>query len=101
MPYYALLYDLVDDYLERRGEFRHEHLGLAHDAAANGELLLAGAMTTENGVTDSALLVWSVAGTDSIERFVHADPYVRNGLVRRWQIREWHVVAGADAATAP
>ena len=29
MAYYAAIYDLVDDYMVRRGEFRDEHLKLA------------------------------------------------------------------------
>jgi uncharacterized protein len=33
------------------------------------------------------------------ERFAAADPYVRNGLVRRWRVRQWMTVGGAAAAT--
>ena len=29
---------------------------------------------------------------------VLADPYVRNGLVTRWQVREWTTVVGPNAA---
>ena len=54
--YLALQYDLVDDYLERRPEFREEHLGLARAAHERGELALAGAFTDP---ADGALLVWS------------------------------------------
>ena len=35
--HYLLFYDLSPDYLERRGEFRAEHLGLAWEAQARGE----------------------------------------------------------------
>ena len=41
--YLALQYDLVDDYLDRRPEFRDEHLGLARAAHERGDLALAGA----------------------------------------------------------
>jgi len=30
--------------------------------------------------------------------FAAADPYVTNGLVRRWRVREWTTVIGRDAA---
>jgi uncharacterized protein YciI len=30
------------------------------------------------------------------EDFARADPYVRNGLVTRWRVREWSVVIGGD-----
>jgi uncharacterized protein YciI len=90
--YAALLYDLVDDYLERRGEFRAEHLALAQAAADRGELLLGGAF---DAPADRALLVWEVEDDDVVRRFVDSDPYVRNGLVASWEIRRWNVVVGA------
>jgi uncharacterized protein YciI len=90
--YLALQYDLVDDYLERRGEFRDEHLGLARAAHERGELALAGAFTEP---ADQALLVWSTEDRSVVEAFAEADPYVRNGLVKAWRVRDWNVVIGA------
>ncbi len=90
--YLALQYDLVDDYLERRPEFRDVHLGLARAAHERGDLALAGALADP---ADQAMLVWSTEDRAVVEAFVEADPYVRNGLVRAWRIREWNVVIGA------
>jgi len=87
--YFALIYDVVEDYLERRGEFRADHLALARAAQERGELLLAGAWADP---ADGALLVWQADTRQPIEDFVAADPYVNNGLVRTWRIREWTVV---------
>ena len=89
--YLALQYDLVDDYLDRRPEFRDEHLGLARAAHERGDLALAGAY---NNPPDRALLVWSTEDRSVVEAFAEADPYVRNGLVRSWTVREWNVVIG-------
>jgi uncharacterized protein YciI len=89
--YLALQYDLVDDYLDRRPEFRDEHLGLARAAHERGDLALAGAF---NNPPDHALLVWSTEDRAVVEAFAEADPYVRNGLVRSWTVREWNVVIG-------
>ena len=89
--YLALHYDLVDDYLERRPEFRDEHLALARAAHERGELALAGAFSDP---TDQALLVWSTEDRAVVEAFAEADPYVRNGLVTSWRIRDWNVVIG-------
>jgi len=89
--YLALQYDLIDDYLERRPEFREEHLGLARAAHERGELALAGAFTDP---ADGALLVWSTEDRSVVEAFAQADPYVRNGLVREWRVRVWNVVVG-------
>ena len=93
MAYFALLYDLVPDYLDRRGGFREEHLGMAREAHARGELLLAGALADP---ADTALLVFRGDDGSAAERFAGADPYVRNGLVTRWRVRPWTVVVGAE-----
>jgi len=92
MNMYALIYHVVDDYVARRTMFRDEHLALAAAAAARGELLLGGAFADP---ADTALLVWRVADRSAVEAFVAADPYVRAGLVQRYEIREWTVVIGS------
>ena len=89
MNYFALVYHVVDDYVARRTQFRDAHLALAWDAHRRGELLLGGAFTDP---PDTALLVWRCADRTPIEAFVAADPYVTNGLVARWEIRDWKVV---------
>jgi uncharacterized protein len=89
--YCVLRYELVDDYLERRAALRAEHLALAHAATQRGELRLAGALAEP---ADEALLIFR--GEAAAEAFARADPYVREGLVRRWTVRRWTVVIGAD-----
>jgi uncharacterized protein YciI len=91
--YLALTYTVADDYLDRRGEFRDEHLELARAARARGELALAGAFADP---ADAALLVWSTEDRSVVEAFVEQDPYVRNGLVTSWRIRDWNVVVGGQ-----
>ncbi|RBY98128.1 hypothetical protein DQ237_01735 [Blastococcus sp. TF02-8] len=86
----VLEYALADDYLARRAALREEHLALARAAHDRGELLLAGALPDPY---DRALLVWT-APHEVVERFVAADPYVREGLVTSWAIRPWSVVIG-------
>jgi hypothetical protein len=89
--YFALLYDAVEDYVERRKPFRAEHLALAEEASRDGRLVLAGAFNPADG----ALLVFDVPSAADVEAFVESDPYVKNGLVKSWRVREWTVVAGA------
>jgi uncharacterized protein YciI len=91
VPYVVLEYHLVDDYLERRPEFRAEHLALANAAHERGEIALAGALTDP---ADRALLVFHGDDPAPAQRFAEADPYVRNGLVRTWTVRSWNVVVG-------
>ena len=85
-----LEYTLADDYLERRAALREEHLGLARAAHERGELLLAGALPDPY---DRALLVWT-APREVVESFAEQDPYVVQGLVTGWSVREWNVVIG-------
>ena len=67
--YLVLEYDLVDDYLERRAQFREEHLGLARAAHDRGQLALAGALTDP---ADRALLVWATEDPAVVEAFAAA-----------------------------
>ncbi|HUG16687.1 MAG TPA: YciI-like protein [Thermomicrobiales bacterium] len=92
MTYYALFYDVVENYVERRAAFREEHLGLANAATERGELVLAGAFAEP---VDGALLVFRADDRSAVEEFARNDPYVRNGLVTSWRVREWTVVIGA------
>ena len=86
---WVLLYDLVDDYLDRRPALRAQHLELARAAHARGELLLAGALADPY---DRALLVFAGDGPEIAEEFARNDPYVINGLVTSWTVRQWNEV---------
>lgn len=98
MNYYVLLYDVVDNFVERRAPFRAGHLALAREAHRRGELLLAGALSDP---ADRAVIVFRVADRSIVEQFARHDPYVVNGLVARWEVRPWNVVIGDDAAIPP
>ncbi len=89
MNYYLLVYHVVDDYIRLRAPFREEHLRLVNEAHQRGELLIAGALTDP---VDQAVLVFRLPDKSAIERFVLNDPYVINGLITRWDIRQWMVV---------
>ncbi len=41
--HYLLFYEFVPDYLQRRSQYREEHLNLAWEAQAREEMVLAGA----------------------------------------------------------
>ncbi len=86
---WVLIYELVDDYLDRRPEFRPLHLENARAAHARGELLLAGALADPY---DRALLVFAGESADAAADFARNDPYVVNGLVTSWTVRQWNEV---------
>ena len=97
MTHLVLEYTLADDYLERRGEFRAEHLALLEAATERGELLAAGPLSDP---FDRALIVWRSDARAAAEAFAASDPYVTNGVVLGWTIRTWNTVVGS-AMPAP
>lgn len=94
--HYLLFYEVAPDYLERRADFRAEHLDLAWQAHARGELILGGALTEP---VDGAVLLFEGDSPEVAERFADVDPYVRHGLVTRWRVRQWFTVVGEGAAS--
>lgn len=93
MPYYALFYDTVENFVERRQPYRQAHLALIDAAYRDGRIVLAGALKPTG-----ALLVFRTGDVAEVERFATADPYVANGLVSDWRVREWAVVVGEHSA---
>lgn len=94
--HYLMFYDFTPDYLQRRGAFRAEHLRLAWEAHERGELILGGAFAEP---ADGGMLLFVSDSPAIAERFAAADPYVKNGLVSRWRVRQWTTVIGEGAAT--
>ena len=94
--HYLMFYEFVPDYLQRRSQFRDEHLQLAWQSNERGELVLGGALADP---ADGAVLLFNCDSPAVPERFAAADPYVKNGLVTRWHVRAWTTVVGRDATT--
>jgi uncharacterized protein YciI len=92
--HYLLFYDVVDNYAEKRTPFRKEHLAHAKAATARGELVLAGALANP---VDGTVLLFKGTSPAAAEAFATSDPYVTNGLVTKWRVREWSTVVGKDA----
>ena len=57
--------------------------------------MLGGALAEPS---DRAVLLFEGDSPDAAKRFANADPYVRNGLVKRWEVRQWTTVVGDSAA---
>jgi uncharacterized protein YciI len=94
MAYYALFYEVVENFVERRAPFRQEHLRLADAANQRGELVLAGALAEP---ADGALIIFRGDSPEVASSFAENDPYVQNGLVKNWEVRPWTVVVGGEA----
>ena len=94
--HFVLFYEYAPDIMERRGEFRAGHLGLANEAVARGELILGGAFTE---VSAGGMMIFKGEDEGVVTRFVESDPYVKNGLVTGWRVQEWTTVVGEGALT--
>ena len=97
MKHFLLFYEGAADYLARRARFRSDHLAHAWAAHRRGDLVVAGALADP---VDGAVLMFAGDDASSAEAFAVSDPYVVNGLVTRWHVREWTTVVG-DIATTP
>ena len=97
MPYFALMYDMVDDFVARRAAYREEHLRLARESYARGELVLGGSLADSPA---GALLVFNSADATAAEDFARHDPYVKNGVAKQWKVRPWTVVVGNEEPRA-
>jgi len=93
MGYFALFYEMADDFMVRRVAYREEHLRLARESYARGELVLGGAMADSPA---TALLVFHSTDATAAEIFARQDPYVRNGVAKNWKVRPWTVVVGNE-----
>ncbi|HMG84442.1 MAG TPA: YciI-like protein [Terracidiphilus sp.] len=93
--HYLLFYEVADDYLTRRAEFRNVHLKMGWEAVERGELVLGGALANP---VDGAVLVFKGDSPEVAKKFASADPYVTSGIVKRWYVREWTTVVGDIAA---
>jgi uncharacterized protein len=97
MKHFILFYDYVSDYLERRTAYRAAHFAHVKPYLERDEMFLAGACTDEG--PPIGVLVFKADNRAVPEAFAETDPYVLNGVVQSWRVREWTTVAGRAALT--
>ncbi len=87
--HHLLLYEYVEDILERRGPYREAHLDRIAAEKQAGRVVMAGAT---GDPPNGGAIVFKGVGREDIERFVTGDPYVQAGLVSGWRIEPWKLV---------
>jgi uncharacterized protein YciI len=87
--HYMLVYEYVDDILERRAPYREAHLAKIRAEREAGRLVMAGAL---GDPPHSGALVFRGIDPEQIEAFAESDPYVEAGLVRARRIDRWSLV---------
>jgi hypothetical protein len=83
---YVLLYESADDVQQNAPPHFEAHWARALDFHRRGLLLQIG--TFADVQSDGSMAVF--ATREGAEDFVADDPFVREGVVRRWEIREWN-----------
>jgi len=89
---YVLTYESTPDFRAKVPVHIAAHRALWHTFHADRRLLLIGPFTDEP--LGGAMGVFSTR--DAAEQFVRDDPFVANGIVARWTIREWNEVLMPD-----
>ena len=79
-----LIYDYVEDIVEKRAPHRLAHLELIGDWVREGRVVAGGAT---GDPPSGALIVFREDG--DAEAFAAIDPYVRDGLVTDWRVVPW------------
>jgi uncharacterized protein len=88
VPKAVVLYHSADDVLERAPAHMAVHSACIDEFHDRGDLLLIG--TFGDPVREGALCVFRTRA--AAEEFVTRDPFVTEGLVARYEIRDWNEI---------
>jgi uncharacterized protein YciI len=88
MSKWVLFYEAADDVLSRAPKHFPAHRARYEDFHARGSLLLIG--TFGNPQSEGSMAVFS--SREAAEEFAREDPFVVNGVVRTWELRQWNEV---------
>jgi uncharacterized protein YciI len=82
---YVVLYEPAPDFRSKVPEHFPAHRALWKRFQDEGTLLMIGPFADEGAIAAMGIFTTRAAA----EAFVAADPFVQNGVVSRWTIREW------------
>jgi uncharacterized protein len=85
---YVLLYESADDVLSKAPVHFAAHNARLQEFHARGDILMVGTFGDPQEQGSMAIFPTRAAA----EAFVDGDPFVREGVVRRWEIRDWNEV---------
>jgi uncharacterized protein YciI len=85
--YQLLLYDYVEDIVERRAPYREEHLKRIATEREAGRVTMAGPL---GAPPRGAAILFKGVDREAVEEFVRQDPYVQAGLVPVWHVERWY-----------
>jgi uncharacterized protein len=82
---YVLFYASADDVAEKAPAHFPVHWARCLEVHARGDLEMVGLFGDPQREGSMAIF----ATREAAEEFVAGDPFVANGVVRRWEVREW------------
>jgi len=85
---YVVLYESADDVASRAPEHFPAHKRRLDDFHRRGELLMVG--TFGDPQREGSMTIFSTR--EAAESFVAEDPFILNGVVKSYEIREWNEV---------
>jgi len=83
--YYILTYKYIQDTFYKRIPFRDQHQKLIQDIQQNNTKVIAGNYFP----LDGAVILFESENEKVAEEFVKSDPYVKNGLVSEYDVKEY------------
>ena len=88
---FVLEYHYIENMLEKRTPFRAAHLDYANKFVANKILLAGGALVPD---VMRGVLLLRTKDIEEVKAFANNDPYVKHGLVKRFDVTEWAIAVG-------
>jgi uncharacterized protein YciI len=85
---YVLLYESADDVAAKAPAHFPAHLARIKEFQGRGEILLVG--TFADPQRHGAMGVFPTR--EAVESFVADDPFLVNGVIKSYEIREWHEI---------
>jgi uncharacterized protein YciI len=84
----VLFYESAEDVLSKAPVHFQAHSARVDEFHARGELLMVG--TFANPQEEGSMSIFTTR--EAAEEFAGGDPFVLNGVVSRWEVREWDEV---------
>ena len=85
--FFVTSYESLDDAFAREPDLIAAHRARTKELHAQGKLLMAGAILNN---PEEPLSTMAILPTrEDAEEYARGDPFVLNGMVSKWYIREW------------
>jgi uncharacterized protein len=85
--FFETLYDSFEDAVAKAPDVIAAHLARSKELHAQGTLLMAGAFLNNSKEPLGTMGVCTTR--EAAEEFARGDPFVLNGMVSKWYVREW------------